>query len=189
MADQFDPQVMVTALMGYVQEILETKCKAKLSEKAAFLKKNIIEYDSKMRLFGLEKFDGPCYVAAINLYLTKQKLENKDCCGVIVLFLDEEIAELFVRALQPGVSYEDPDVVMDNCGELCNIIAVQFKNEAVNFGYANLFLSAPVKAHNDIMYGVDFPFEEDFYYEISFKVKNRKAVVVSFVMANVANKN
>ncbi|MBF0479438.1 MAG: chemotaxis protein CheX [Candidatus Omnitrophica bacterium] len=183
MAEKFDAQVIAAKLMGSVQDLMEKTCKSKLSEKPVMETKEIIEYGSRMRVLGLSKFDGPCYVAAVNLYLNQKKSEDKDACGVIVSYWEQETAEGFVRALQKGLDLEDPDVILDSCGEFCNSIAGQFKNELAAFGYPELNLSTIIKARNEIDEGVDFPFSEGEYCELSFKVKNKKVVVVSLVMA------
>ncbi len=184
--EEFDPQVIATTLMGCVQETFEKMCHVSFSQTPEFHAKEIIEYDSRMRIFGLEKFNGPCYMSFLNFYFNQKDFEAKKCCGVMVLYIEEEAAEKLVRALgQSGLDAEDPEIILDTCGEFCNVIAGQFKNELRSFGYMDLVISAPLKYHNIIPEGVDFPYSEHKQYELMFYLWKQKVVVVDMVMAPV----
>lgn len=190
MPEKFDPQIIATTLMGCAQDTLQKTCQITLSQKPTFIKREIIEYDSKMRLLGLEKFNGPCYLSSINFYLDQQHFSDKICCGVVALFVEEAFAEIVAKSFgQKGLDCEDPEIIMDCSGEICNVIVGQFKNELRSFGYSNLVISAPIKAINDIPEGVDFPYGEDSYYELSFVVKGEKVMVAIIVLAPIPNIN
>lgn len=186
MAEKFDPQVIATTLMGCVQDTFEKMCHINFSQQPSFIEKTIIEYQSKMRLFGLEKFNGPCYIGIINLYLDKHFYDKKNSCGVIALFVQEDIAPDLVKSMgNRGLDADDPEIILDTVGEFCNVVVGQFKNELRSFGYKDLTISAPMKYHNDVPEGVDFPYAETKYYEISFFVKKEKVFVVNVTIAPI----
>jgi len=187
MADEeFDPQVIATTLMGCVQDTFEKMCHVTLSKPPEFIEKDIIEYGSRMRVFGPEKFNGSCYIAAINFYLNQQKFKEDDSCGVMVLYIQDETTGKLMKALgQPGLDEDDEETLLDTCGEFCNVIAGQFKNELRSFGYIDLVISAPLKYKNDIPEGVNFKYSEYKLYELSFHIWKEKLIVVDATMSPV----
>ncbi len=186
MAEKFDPQVIATTLMGCVQETFDKMGRITFSQKPDFVAKEVIEYESRMRLFGLEKFNGPCYVGVINLYLNKKAYDVKESCGLIVLLVREDIAPELVKAMgNTGIDEEDEEIIMDSVGEFCNVVVGQFKSELRSFGYPDLTISAPAKYRNYAPDGADFPYSEYKYYEISFYIKKQKAIVVVVTMAPI----
>jgi chemotaxis protein CheY-P-specific phosphatase CheC len=139
-----------------------------------------------MRLFGLEKFNGPCYIGDINLYADKNALDQKNTCGLVALFVKEDIAPDLAKAMgNKGLDVEDPEIIKDTVGELCNVIVGQFLNELRAFGYKDITISAPIKDYNDVPEGVDFPYNETKYYEITFFVKKEKTFVINVAIAPV----
>lgn len=183
--EEFDPQVIATTLMGCVQETCEQMCKASFSQDPEYVEKNIIEYNSRMRTFGLEKFNAPCFVAAINFYENKKMFDLGDSCGVLVLYVEEMFAGTLLKELAPGMDLGDEAIVLDCCGELCNVIAGQFKNEIKTYGFSDLTISAPMKYANDIPQGVNFHYSETKFYETSYFIKKEKALVVDITLAPI----
>ncbi len=183
---EFDPQVIATTLMGCVQTTLEQMYNLKLSQDPEFEEKEIIEYASRMQTFGLEKFNGPCYISAINFYLSPRHLEEHDPVGAIVIYIREDLAVRFLKALGfEDADEEDEEIVLDCCGELANIITGQFKNELTSLGYKDLTISAPIKAKNDIPGGVEFNYNEYKLYELTFYLWKEKTMVINITMAPV----
>jgi len=184
--EEFDPQVIATTMMGCAQETFEKMCNVTFSKSPEFIEKEIIEYEGRMRTFGQEKFNGPCYISALNFYLDNKDYKAKHACGVMVVYIEEEANEKLVRALgQPELDPEDEEIILDTCGEFCNVIAGQFKNELRSFGYIDLVISAPIKYRNDVPQGVDFPYSESKYYELSFHIWKERLIVLETVMAPV----
>ncbi len=178
-----DPKQLSQVILRCSQEILEQMCKAKFSQDPQIAEREIIEYNSRIRALGLDKFNGPCYVAAITMYDSKESLAAKKPCGAFILYLEETIAQEFLKAMSQGLDDEDEEMVMDNCGELCNVIAGQFKNNIKEFGYHDLVISAPTKGKNDIPEGVDFEYNETKLQEVSFFIRKIKAVVIAITLA------
>lgn len=188
--EQFDPQVIATTIMGVVQDTFEKMCHASFSKPPEFVEKKIIEYNSKMRVFGLEKFNGPCYASVINFYVNLHYQEKKETCGTFVLYVEEDIALRMLKELgYTGFNEEDEDLIKDSCGEFGNVIAGNFKNELKEIGYSDLIISAPTTYKNDIPDGVDFPYSQDKLCEIGFYLWKEKAIVIDMTMAAVPTKN
>jgi len=49
-----------------VESTLTKMCNVAFSQEPEFEVRDIIEYRGKMRTFGLEKFNAPCFLAAVN---------------------------------------------------------------------------------------------------------------------------
>ncbi|MBF0531948.1 MAG: hypothetical protein HQL23_02505 [Candidatus Omnitrophica bacterium] len=185
MAEQFDPQMIVTALTNCVQDAFEKKGNVTFSKEAENKERTIIEYNSRMRVFGLEKFGVPCYIAVVNFYLNQQAADGKDTCGTLVLYLEEEIVPNLARAFgQKGPDLEDPEILLEACGEMAKAITGQFKEELRAFGYKDLIASAPQKFKTDIADGVEFPYSERKYHEISFFIQKMKKIVAVICLAS-----
>ena len=139
--------------------------------------KEIIEYESRMRVFGLEKFNGPCYLSVVNYYLTQGDLDAHKSCGTFILYLEEESTGKLLKSLgYSGFTDEDEDIVMDKCSEFCKILAENFKNELVPLGFRDLVISAPTKHKNDVYEGVEFPYSEYGMHEAHFYLLKKKTV-------------
>ena len=185
----FSPEKLKTIMVNSVQNTLTSMCNVEFSQEPEFEERDIIEYNSKMRTFGLEKFNGPCYLASINFYENKKRFDAKDASGVVVTYIEEETASDFLKSLGAGMDEDDPELILDTTGEICNVISGEIKTEMVNqLGYATpAIISAPIKAKNDIDNGVDFAFNEQTYCEASFYIKKNKAVVLVFSVSAAQN--
>ncbi len=180
---EFDLKAVATTLMGCVKSALEKMCNVEFSQEPKFVEKEIIEYNSRIRTFGLEKFDGPCHIIAINLYENENHLETKNACGAVILYFEEEMAKSLVKSAGQGLDSEDAETITNYCGEICNMVIDLFKNELSSFGYSDLTISAPLKYRNDVSEGVDFRYSEDKIYETSFYLNKQKAIVADVTLA------
>jgi len=182
----FDPEIIKKILTNATTDALGTMCNITFSQDPEFAVREIIEYESKMRTFGLEKFNGPCYLASINFYENKVRFKAKDASGVLVTYIEESCASDIVKGLGAGtglgVDEDDIETILDTVGEICNVIAGEIKTEMVNqLGYATpAIISAPIKSKNDIAEGVDFAYNEQCYYEAFFFIKKTKSVALAF---------
>ena len=190
---EFDPQVISTTLMGVVQSTFKTMCKLEFTKQPEIIERDVIEYDSKMRTVGFDKFQAPCYIASISYYLSPTHMEQHDACGTMNLYIEEEFAERILAYLNEGSLDEEEEIddemeeetLLDNCGELCNIIAGNFKNEVKGMGFIDLTMSAPVKAKNTVVEGVDFPYSQYRYFEARFELWQKECLIIDVVMAPI----
>jgi len=167
------------------QNILQKQCKVTFSQDPDVTELEIIEYNSRMRVFGMEKFNGPCFIAVINFFRNNGSSENKITCGSLIIYIDEMCTTTILKAISGGsFDEDDAEVVMQYTGELCNIIADELKNELTKIGYSDLLISKPINYQNDIPEGVDFEFREAKYHESSYYIKEKKAIVVNFSLGS-----
>ncbi|MCA9407140.1 MAG: hypothetical protein KC733_00480 [Candidatus Omnitrophica bacterium] len=184
--EKFDPQVLATTMMGGVKSIFEKMSTLTFSQDPEFKEREIIEYDSRWRVFGLEKFNSACYVAVINFYRSTADQELHKACGAFVLYIEEGNAAKLLKALgYPDVDDEDLSIMFDIVGELCNVLAGQFKNDLLGLGFPDLVMSAPQKYRNDVPDGVEFEYEQTTYYELSFFLWKEKVFVIDATLGSL----
>ena len=142
--------------------------------------KPVIEYNGKLRVDGMEKFNNePTYVSAINYYASKVDMEKKKTLGAIMVYVQQDYMVKMMKLLQyPPVDDENETALEDSCGTLCNIIAGRFKSEISKAGYIELEMSHFVAARNNLVAGVSFCFSEFTKYEILFDIEGAKRLVL-----------
>lgn len=185
----FDVQVLNTTLMGCIEDILGKMSGVAPTEPPQVRTLDIIEYDGRMRVTGMEKFNAPSYVSVVNYYLNPADLERHKAKGALVVFVDAENAGKLFKSLGFFVPDDEDEVsMMDACGELCNLLGGSFKNEISNLGYLDMSMSAPNNYRNTVMQGVEFSQDQTSKQEFSFFYWKRKAIVVEVTMAGVPQK-
>lgn len=190
MADKnFDVQVLNTTLMGCIEEILGKMSGVSPTENPSVRTVDIIEYEGRMRVTGMEKFNAPSYVSVVNYYLNQSDLEKHRAKGAVVVFVDAENAGKLYKALGFAVpDDEDESSMLDACGELCNVLGGSFKNELSNMGFIDMSMSAPHNYKNTVMQGVEYSPDQETKQEFSFYYWKRKAIVVEVTLANIPQK-
>jgi hypothetical protein len=174
-----DFQALSISLRGVVEEVLRSTVNLSFSREPEFSERAVIEYDSRMRASGMEKFNAPCYVSAVSYYRDEARLKSSDACGVVVIYVEEELAgRLLLASGYKTVNEEDEDAALDQCGELCNMIAGNFRKELSALGFGDLKTGAPVNHKNSIPSGVEFPYSQYKLGQTEFYVLKQKALVV-----------
>ncbi len=184
----FDPQIIATTCMRVVESTIQQMCNLTFSQSPQSVPRDIIEYDSRMRIFGMEIFNGPCYISVVNYYLTPKHLEDHDACGAFVLYLEEKVAGQLLKALFKGFDDDEESVMLDTCGQFCHILGENFKNEISKQGYLDLSMSAPQNYRNNCPEGVEFHYDEYIKYETSFYFWKEKAMAVDITLSPVPEK-
>jgi len=178
-----DLEVIATTLIRVMKETFKSMCQLEFSQDPAFVERNLIEYESRMQVDGLQKFNAPCYSSSVSFYKSQQDQKNQLACGAMNLYLLEDVAVKILKTLgYTDFNEEDDTMILDNCGEFCNIIAGNYKTALAGAGFADLYLSDPVKEKNMISAGVEFPYNQYTYYETDFFLWKEKAVIVDVVM-------
>ena len=98
MAKQIDSEILNKMIIEVVDDTFKQMCKVSFTADPVAVEKEIIEYDGNMRLFPMEKFNGPAFIAVINYYLSQENLKAKQAVGTFVLIVKEDIAEKLFRA-------------------------------------------------------------------------------------------
>ncbi|MBU0468531.1 MAG: hypothetical protein KKF78_06910 [Candidatus Omnitrophica bacterium] len=183
-SEEFDLQAIAKKLMVCVESTFMQMCNTSFIGDPQITEKDIIEYQSRMRIFGLEKFNGPCYISVINLYLNDDQLKKDRPIGAVLLYIEESVATSLLKATgQKGLDCEDFDSITNYTGEFCSSIVGQFKTELKSLGYSDIATSAPSNYQDDIPGGVNFKFSQQKFYELSFVLKKEPAVIVDVTLA------
>ncbi|MFH1359854.1 MAG: hypothetical protein ABIJ41_02320 [Candidatus Omnitrophota bacterium] len=169
-----------------IKNLFGERGEIKFSKDPEIVKKDIIEYQGRMRTDGMEKFNSPTYVSFLNYFANKADMEKKKALGALVLYVEQNfMAPLMKKLKYPAVNDEDEEALKDSCGTLCNLIGGRFKSEISCQGYAELEMSHFYTYRNSASDGVAFCFSEYEKYEISFTIDNEKRVVVEMTMGIV----
>ncbi|MBF0331252.1 MAG: chemotaxis protein CheX [Candidatus Omnitrophica bacterium] len=189
MAQLFDNQVLNTTIMGVVDETFKQMCHVNFSAEPVVTERDIIEYEGRMRVFPMEKFNCPAYVGIVNYYLSQTDMKDKMAVGMFSLFVKEDMLEKFFRAFdRPMSEAEDEAVCLDVIGEMTNILAGNVKNQLRELEYADLFISAPFKYKNVVPEGAQFDYSLFKKQEIIFTLWKEKCVAVEACMGYVAQR-
>ncbi len=178
-----EPSLIEKTLIETITASFKSKSNLNFSQDPDSSEKNVIEYNSRMRVFGLEKFDGPCFLSAVSFYASQKHLEDHDPCGVIVVFLDEEAVLKIMKGFGNMTRADDEETLMVGCGEFCKLIAGDFQNAIGSLGYRNLVVSSPINYKNDAPEGIEFPYSEYKFHEANFYLWKKKTMVVNVVLA------
>jgi hypothetical protein len=150
---------------------------------------DIVEYEGRMKVSGMEKFEAPCYISVINFYLSTADMERHKPKGALVLYVEFEHASKLFNSLGFRVPDDEDDVsMMSSCGAFCTQLAEDFKKELLAAGYSDLVLSKPQNAKNKMMTGAEFSADQNRKHEISFFYWKHKALVVELTMAALPKK-
>jgi hypothetical protein len=189
MAKKPDDQSVNTAIISIVDDTFEQLYHAVRSVEPVIVEKNIIEYDGRMRLFPMEKFNAPAYVAVINYHLSQKKLEAVDSVGTFVLYVKEDVVDKLFKAFgYSAAEAEDEVKCMDVVGQLGDILAGNLKNKLLTMDCAELVISPPYKYKNAVPAGVPFDYSLFKKQEISFSFWKEKCVVIEACLGNIAAK-
>ncbi len=158
----------------------------KFSQEPEMVRRDILEYEGRMRADGMEKFNGPTYVATLNYYLNTSDMEKSKAVGVLVVYILQSYMAILMKKLKyPKVDDEDEDALKDSCGTLCNIIGGRYKSDISSNGYQELEMSPFATYRNSASDGVAFCFSEYEKVEISFFLDKEKKMVVEVSMGIV----
>ena len=150
-------------------------------------RRQIMEWNGKMRADGMDKFDNEStYVSAVNFYANQADMSKNKTLGALVVYIQQEYLPKLMRTLKyPPIDDESEQAMLDSCGTLCNIIGGRFKSEISKNGYIELEWSHFYNYRNSAFDGVHFCFAEYTLYEVAFKIENAKRMVIEMTMGVV----
>lgn len=187
MSKSLDPDILIKTFLTVAQQVCaSTSGRIVPSDDATHKSLNIIEYQGRMSSAGMEKFNGPTYVAGISFFLNEQDRDKRRAKGAMVLYLEASNAEKFFRGFGFPVTDEDEEEESAAaCGKLCTLLAEKFKERLSESGFADLVISKPTCNKNSLPEGIDFSADQKQKQEISFYFWKKKAMVVDISMADL----
>ena len=190
MAKGLDSQILVKIFLDVAQKTFAaTSGKIVSSDEPTHKSQNIIEYQGRMSVTGMDKFNGPTYIAGVGFYLNDQDREKHRAKGAIVIYLEASNTERILRGFGHPVSDDDEDEeTLTACGKICTTLADTFKESLSQAGYPALVLSSPVVNKNSLSEGIDFSADQTQKQEISFYFWKKKAFVVDLTMADISRR-
>jgi len=185
-AKETNKEKIVKTLISSIQETFKKMSTVAFTKEPDFIERDIIEYSSRMRVCGLEKFNGPCLIGVINYYLNPKEQEVKNPCGALILYVEEENAAKMFKSLGYTVKDDDDEeLILDYVGEFGNVIAEKFKNDLMAIGYSDIVFSPCEQFMNDIPEGVAFDYKEAKYHEASFHLWKNKILVTDVTFGDM----
>ena len=189
--NSMDPAVLKTALMGVVEPILSKMSSIGVSpsQDPQVNEIDIVEYDGRMRVAGLEKFNSVCFVSAVNFYLSQAEQKQNKVKGAMVLYMDSENGSKIYKVLGFPVPDDEDDIsMMEACGKICKLIGEGFVNALTNSGYTSLVMSEPDNHKNNIMEGIAFSKEQKKLQEFCFFYWKKKTIAIELTLAAIPMK-
>lgn len=181
---------LATLLSNEVKEMLKEQGGIHLSRSPLLAQRPITEFVRRIRIDGMEKFNGPTLVAFVNFYRNVKEMHKTKVLGALVFYVEEAyLPELLKKLQYPAIDYEDEAGLIDACGTLCNIVAGRFKSAMAKVGYKELEMSPFMSFKNTSINGVPFDPSQEFKQEISYEIDQRKRIVVELTMGPVPHEN
>ncbi len=171
-------------LKALVEDTLLKKCNAELTDDTQIVERDIIEYDGRMRVGSLEKFNGPCYTVGFNLFDSESNQKRGIPAGTVIFFVDEECVERLLKSLEfRGFDEEDQGFVLEHLGQFFQSISEDYAERIGGMGYGRLMVSPPTASKNNLPDGMSIPHTSTQYHELSFHMWKKKAMVIDLVVA------
>ncbi|OGX05859.1 MAG: hypothetical protein A2Z88_01160 [Omnitrophica WOR_2 bacterium GWA2_47_8] len=169
-------QILSQSVIALFQE----RGQASFSQPPKLEQKNIYEYEGRMRVDGMEKFNNEAtYISAVNYYLNAADMAKHKAIGVVVVYVPQDYLAKMMKTLQyPLFDDDNDDALRDSCGTLCNIIAGRFKSDMKAAGYQELEMSPFINFRNSSFSGVEFCGSEFQKYDLNFFLENNQKKMV-----------
>lgn len=140
--------------------------------------KDIIEYESRLRVSPLEKFNATCYISVLNFYASSQDLAKKKTLGALIVYMEEEsIGKILKKFTNRRFDEDDEGQVMEQCNELMHKFSASLASSLSALGHTNIVFSEPKHFRNAVADGIEFNYDERKLYEASFFIWKKKVAV------------
>jgi len=183
--DELNTQALMLAKV--VRRILEKEGDIILSKDPELKLKPIVDFNKKMRVGTLEKFNIRTFISTVNFYESKEKMDAHVAHGIIIIYLAEDyIEELFKKLhYKSNLDADDEEASQEICGKFANVILENFKTSMSQSGYQDLTMSLFSTYVNRVDEGVEAYLANPVFYEISFYIRDKKRLVIDFNLGPV----
>jgi len=185
----FDPHIIKELLTVSLQNSVASMGSANFSKPPEFSEHELIEYESRMRVFGLEKFGLPCYISYVNFFLPQADIKKDMPIGTFLVFLEHNNAVRLLKSLgYTHINEDEDETILGKTGEFCVAMAKQLKTTLTQKGYKELTISDPLNYKNDIPEGVPFYYHEEKCYQLDFFFWKQKNLIFNLILGPVPTK-
>lgn len=177
-------KIQAEGLAEVVSSLFDKKGSVKLG-KPALEMKTIIEWNNRMRITGMEKFNAATYISYMSCFLNDQEKQKKNVLGALILYIVEPQLFPYVTKLQyPKIDDENEDELLNSCGLILADIAKAFAEKLTGMGYSSLTIDSPQNYKNSIAQGVPFSLKEYDKFEIMFSspVDSKKVMALEMTL-------
>lgn len=171
-------------LVDAVKIVLRQKGDIYLTVEPMIREKAIIQFSNRMRVDGLEKFNGRTFVATVNFYIDKSHMEHEKAVGALILYIPEGYVARLMWLMEYGrIDEDDEHEMLESCGTVANLIAGCFVKELSANGYVSLQMSHFETFVNTPVNGVCFSSQEEVKHEIEFTIRGERRLMAELTMA------
>ncbi len=173
-------------LVSSVKKMLIQKGDIHLSKDPDVCEKEIVQFAHRMRIDGLEKFNGRTLIAVLNFYIDKEHMGHEKAIGALIVYIPEDFIARLMWLLDYGrIDEDDEEETLDACGTVTNLIAGYFVKELSGHGYSHLEMGHFTTFVNSPLNGVEFHSEEGFKHEMAVFIRDEKRMVLELTMGHL----
>jgi hypothetical protein len=177
---------LVGMLCTAVRRMLKLKGGVDVSPDPVVLEKEIVSFNQRMRVDGLEKFNARTVFAVVKFYVDVDALDQDKPIGALIVYVEaDDLGRLLWKLDYPRIDEDDEEVLLDGCGTLTNLIAGYFVKEIADMGHVHLEMSHFESFINSAVNGVAFASQQTKKYEVGFYLAGKKRIVAELTMGPV----
>lgn len=154
----------------------------------ALIKNAIVEYDKKLKVSAMDKFNNPGYACGRSYYKTTADIALHKALGAVAIYIFEKEIGAFLKAF--GYSEFDDEIeeqVAAKCLDFGKSITDAYQ-KALASQYADMVMSDCLCFRNGLPKGLDFSFDQFEKYEIHFMITNKLLLVAEVTMTVLPKK-
>jgi hypothetical protein len=178
MTKTFDNKILNATIIKILRQSMEKMLNVLPTSEPVVSEHDIIESNGYMRLFAMGKFNSPCYLSALNFYLSDKEQQDERPVGTMALYIKEDVMEKFLQAIDRLDVKPDEGLLSDICAEICNTVAEDIRTELAGMGYPSLLISSPIKSKNNAPAGAKFNYDLYKMQEIVFTYWAKECIVI-----------
>lgn len=169
-------------LARIVRQTLEQKAEVEFDQDEAFEEKDIIEYNGRITVSGMNKFNKPCLVSSVSFYPDENAQKKQKANAAMILYLEPDfMPKVFKKLSYKDFNSDEDEHIFANCKELNKLLAEAFLSYLKSS--KNYIMGEPLAGHNTIAQGVEFPYKEYQYMEIKFFPWNKPHFLIDLIIA------
>lgn len=163
---------------------LTTTAKLSYTSEPQMEEKDIIEYDSRMRISPMENFNAPCVISVVNFFASENDKKAQKAQGALVTYIEYENANRFLKLTGSKIKPDDDDDITEECsGKFCKTLAEDLVSRVEPEMFGHLILSEPASFTNNVPGGVLFHYDEYKLYELNYFLWKEKIFSADITMA------